>query len=355
MENIMKIIVSTFNNSKNNYGALLQACGLYSFLTELGHDVSYVTLEQRKQKNKSKIIIAKEWAKKILMLPHKAQLNAREKKFRDFAKKTQNQIIYKNRAALFADPPKADVYISGSDQVWNAVSMHEDLFLAYVPKGGRKISYAASMGNEKIPLCNKERFAQLISDYAAVSVREDTVIDIVKPFTDKPIYQHIDPVFLKSRSDWEKIELPYKKLKFKKYILTYIIEWNNEYNAQLQELKNKTGLPVVSLNLGNIKKICADQIIYDASPCEFLYLLHNCEYMVATSFHGVAMSVVYNKPFLPLSGSNMPTRIQSLMRHFDIDVKKSLNYGVPEFKKINEIISQDQKASAQYIEAAIHG
>lgn len=351
----MKIVVSTFNNSKNNYGALFQSCGLYSFLTKLGYEVSYVTLSQRPQKNKSKINIAKEWGKKIIMLPHKAEFNARERKFRKFASETQNQIVYQTREELFSNPPDADVYISGSDQVWNAVSMHEDLFLAYVPRGKRKISYAASMGNEKIPSQNKPRFAELISEYASVSVREDTIIDIIKQFTNKPIYQHIDPVFLKSRSDWELLERPYEKLKFKKYILTYVIEWSKDFNSQLKNLKKKTGLPVVSLNLGNMKKVCADQIIYDASPSEFLYLLHHCEYMVATSFHGVAMSVVYNKPFLPLAGVNMPTRIQSLMRHFGIDKSKSLEYGDSEFSKINEIILQDQIASKEYIEAAIIG
>jgi hypothetical protein len=351
----MKIVVSTLNNSKNNYGALFQACGLYSFLTKLGHDVSFVTLEQRKQKNKSLIVIAKEWVKKILMLPHAAQFSTREKKFREFAKETQNQIIYKDREALFANPPQADIYISGSDQVWNPLSMHEDLFLAYVPKGGRKISYAASMGNEKIPAHNKEQFAKYISDFASISVREDTVINIVKSFTDKPVYQHVDPVFLKSHSDWEKLEVPYKKLRFKRYILTYIIEWNNNFNKKLKELKKETGLPIVSINLGNMKKVCADQTIYDASPCEFLYLLHNCECMVSTSFHGVAMSLVYNKPFLPLIGSDKPTRIQSLMRHFGIDETKSLNYGADEFEKINKIILQDQKVAAKYIDKAIFG
>ncbi len=351
----MKIVVSTFNNSKNNYGALFQSCGFNSFLTSLGHDVSYVTLEQRVQKRKSKKVIIKIWVKKILMLHLGKKFKSREKKFKEFARETQNQIIYKTRNELFTNPPEAEVYISGSDQVWNAVSMHEDLFLAYVPMGKRKISYAASMGNETIPPYNRERFAQLISEYAAVSVREDTVADIVKPFTDKPVYQNIDPVFLKPHSEWEQLESPYKALKFQKYILAYIIEWNPDFNKQLSDLKNTTGLPVVSVNLGNMKKVCADQIIYDASPREFLHLLHQCEYMVATSFHGVAMSVVYNKPFLPLAGSNMPTRIQSLMRHFNIDVSNSLNYGVAEFDEINKIISQDQEISKKYIEEAIKG
>lgn len=348
----MKIVVSTFNNSKNNYGALFQSCGLYSFLTKLGHEVSYVTLAQR-GKRRSKRFVLKARIKKLLLLPYKKKMEQRVRKLRQFARETQNQIVYRDQAALFADPPIADVYLSGSDQVWNPVAMHEDLFLAYAPEGAKRISYAASMGNEKIPEGNKARFAELIGQYEAVSVREDTVVDIVKPFTDKPVYQHIDPVFLKSREEWEMLESPYAKLKHKQYILTYIIDWNAAFAKRLAELKKQTGLPIVSINLGNIKKIGADQVIYDASPNEFLYLLHHAAVVVATSFHGVAMSVVYNKPFLPLAGGTMPTRIQSLMRHFDIDVTQSVTYGPSEFSRINEQIARDREVAKEYLETAI--
>ncbi len=349
----MKIVVSTFNNSKNNYGALFQSCGLSSFLTKLNHDVSHVTVEQRKQRRQSKVVIAKTLLKKVLLLPHARGFKLREQKFRKFARETQNQIVYKTQEELFENPPVADVYLSGSDQVWNPVAMHEDLFLAYAPKGSKKISYAASMGSENIPKENKARFAELIGEFETISVREDTVVDIVKPFTDHTVYQHIDPVFLKTRSEWEELETPYENLKFQKYILAYIIEWNAEFNAQLKELKARTKLPVVSINLGNIKKVCADQVLYDVSPNEFLYLLHHAEMMIATSFHGVAMSVVFNKPFVPFVGTNMPTRIQSLMRHFDIDVRESVNYGAKEFERINDRIRQDQIAAREYLENCI--
>lgn len=346
----MKIVVSTFNNSKNNYGALFQSCGLSAFLTKLNYDVSYITVERRSQKRQSKIVIAKALMKKVLLLPHARKFKVREQKFKKFASETQNQVVYNTKEELFAKPPVADVYLSGSDQVWNPVAMHEDLFLAYAPEGSKKISYAASMGSEKIPKENQERFAELIGEYANISVREDTIMDVVKQFTDKTVYQHIDPVFLKTRSEWEELEIPYENLRYKKYILAYIIEWNSDFNKKLKELKMRTGLPVVSINLGNIKKVCANQVIYDASPNEFLYLLHHSDFVVATSFHGVAMSVVYNKPFMPLAGTNMPTRIQSLMRHFGIDVSSSVNYDKKDFDRINDIIYQDRNAAKDYFE-----
>lgn len=350
----MRIVVSTFNNSKNNYGALFQSCGLSSFLQQQGYDVSFVTLEERKLHKQGIKAALKDVAKKIVLLPHAKKFKIREKKCRLFAKETQNQIVYPSSKELYADPPLADVYLSGSDQVWNPVAMHEDLFLAYAPKGSRKISYAASMGSEKIPAENRARFAELIGEYEAFSVREDTVVEIIRQFTDKPVVQHIDPVFLKSRLEWEKLETPYENIKFDKFIFLYAIEWSPDFNNRLKKLKEETGLPVVSVNIGNIKSVCADQIIYDASPCEFLYLLHRAQTVVATSFHGVAMSIVYNKPFLPLAGINMPTRIQSLMRHFQIKSPENcLRYTATDFERINEVILRDQIEAKEYIVKAV--
>lgn len=349
----MKIVVSTFNNSKNNYGALFQSCALYSFLSKMGYDVSYITLEERINKNQSNKNKLKVQLKKVLLLPHIKKIKNRKIKFKRFVGETQKQIIYKTNAELYSNPPKADVYISGSDQVWNPVAMHEDLFLTYAPTGSKKISYAASMGKEKIPAENRECFAELISEYSAVSVREDTVAEIVKEFTSAKIHQNIDPVFLKSKVEWQKLEKPYNKLKFQKFILVYAIEWNTAFNELLADLKKNSGLPVVSINIGNIKKICADKVIYDASPSEFLYLLNKAQCVVATSFHGIAMSIVYNKPFLALAGRNMPTRIQSLMRHFGMDVSKSLGYTADDYERINEIILKDQKEAEEYLRNAI--
>lgn len=346
----MRVVVSTFNNSKNNYGALLQACGLSAFLTKLNYEVSYVTIGQRIQrKRRSQLEIMKEMIRKVILLPYTNKFKERERKFKQFASETQNQILYSTDEQLYHNPPKADLYLSGSDQVWNPVAMHEDLLLAYVPEGGKKISYAASMGNEEIPAHNKGRFTQLIKEYDVVSVREDTVVNVIKELTNVSVHQHVDPVFLKSQSEWEKLEQPYVKLKFEKYILAYVIEWNATFNEQLKDIKKKTGLPVVSINIGNIKKVCANQVIYDASPNEFLYLLHHANIVVATSFHGVAMSVVYNKPFLALAGKNMPTRIQSLLRHFEIDPNRSLSYSSGEYERVNSIISQDQATSRDFL------
>lgn len=350
-----KVVISTFNNSKSNYGAVFQACALSAFLRKMGYDAYNVTVLDRGAKKRSKSLAMKVLIKKLLSAGRKRFSEERVEKFRKFTAQTQQQIVFRNKKELYENSPEADVYISGSDQVWNPTHIHEDFFLSYVSGDAKKISYAASMGNEKIPPQNEEKFAGYISEFDAVSVREDTMIDIISKYTDKPVKQNIDPVFLLSKEEWLELASPYERLKFKDYILVYAINWNAEYNNKLKALKRRLGLPVVSVCIGNMKKICADQVIYNASPSEFLHLLNGASAVVATSFHGTALSLVFNKPFMCFSGKDKPTRIESLLRHFGIENDfsvESINEKV-DYCKVNEIISQDREISREYLTGAI--
>ncbi|MBR3811546.1 MAG: polysaccharide pyruvyl transferase family protein [Agathobacter sp.] len=346
-----KLIISTFNNSNNNYGALFQSCALATFLKKMGYDVYNVTIENRSTINDSTKIKIKKKIKRFLLLPKKQIMNERSKKLRKFAAENQKQLVYKNVQELYDNPPEADVYISGSDQVWNPVNLHDDFFLCYADDSKKKISYAASMGREKIPLSVEKKFADYIARYDCISVREDSMIPIIGRYTNKEIHQHIDPVFLMTKDEWTKLERPYRELKYDQFILVYALEWSESHNEKLLQLKKKTGLPAVSINTGNIKKIHADQVIYNASPNEFLYVLDKASYVVTTSFHGTAMSVVYNKKFMGFTGSDKPTRIESLFRHFEMDTRSTVDAAISEinYDVVNGIIEQDRKKAREYL------
>ena len=346
-----KVVISTFNNSDNNYGALFQTCALSTFLRHSGYEVYNVTILNRSNASKSKKIRIKMFLKRVLLLPKRRMIKIRKQKLKTFAKETQKQLVYKNVQELCENPPIADVYISGSDQVWNPVNIHDDFFLCYVGNEKKKISYAASMGNERIPEVNKRKFAEYISRYDSISVREDSMIPIIAKYTEKPINHNVDPVFLLSKEEWRKMELPYKGLKYDKFIFVYALEWSREHNEKLLQLKKKTGLNVVSVNTGNINKMHADQIIYNASPNEFLYILNKASYVVTTSFHGTAMSVIYNKKFMTFSGNDKPTRIESLLRHFGIDdgIKTEGAFLEIDYDAVNHKILQDRNKARDYL------
>ncbi len=354
------VLIATYNDSKNNYGGVFQAFALSETIKKIGHDVRFVTIEnpvgdcpiKASMIQRGKRIIAL-----ILSVPTRAKRALREKKFAEFKNKTQCRVLYKDYETLLENPPEADVYLSGSDQVWNPRNLRQDFFFPYAPKNKPLISYAASMGCEQIPKENLDFFKKNVARYDRVSVREDTATEIVSLYTSKTVHQHIDPVFLVDRQKWESMATEYKKLKYDQYILLYMINWDKTKTRELIKLKKETGLPLVLVTLGGRKPSYADQVIMDASPEEFLYLMLHAHMVVASSFHGVALSIVMNKPFIAVSGRQNPTRIQSLLRYMNLEDHDTyeMNYERAQFdsEAIAHRIKAAQEISFEYLKEAI--
>lgn len=359
-----RVLISTFNNSLNNYGAVFQACALGKKIEEIGFEPVFLSLTNRNSYadlKKKKVPLKKKlkgFAAGVITKRFKKKKKERAVKFIDFVNMTQLQCRYRNYTKLEECPPKADVYLSGSDQVWNPKTLHKELMLAFAPDDAPLISYAASMGCEVVPKNNEETFKKYIQRYDFVSVREDTMADVIKKYTSKPIVQHIDPVFLMTRDQWVSMQKPYKELKFKKYILLYLIEFGKEDVRKVKELRNETGLPLVLVSLSGLKTGFADQVVLDASPEEFLSLLSGAEMVVASSFHGTALSIIFNKPFISVSGKDKPTRIESLLRHFDIEKQNNperftVQNARVNYEPINRKIEIDRKQAEEYLKLAI--
>ena len=141
--------------------------------------------------------------------------------------------------------------------------------------------------------------------------------------------------------------------KYKKYIFLYLIDWNKKDIDRLLTLKKETGLPLVLVTLGGRSRGFADQTIFDASPEEFLYLLANAEMVVASSFHGTALSIVFNKPFVAVAGTAKPARIKSLLRHFSLEGHNTLDISMQnalvDYEPVNRQILKDQKEAEDYL------
>ena len=357
MDKKKKILISTFNNSKSNYGAVFQSYALSSFIDKLGFESYFLTMTERSNSNVSKAkksfkIKIKQLLYKFLTSSSKTAKKQRAEKFKLFTESTQRQVCYADYNELLKSAPKADVYLSGSDQFWNPKNIHDELFLSFAPKNAVCVSYAASMGYEKIPPENEKLFASYLSKYSHISVREDTMKPIIEQYTKLPVNQHIDPVFLLKPDEWQAVEKRYAKLKYENYVLLYLIECNKNDEKRIFALKKKLKMPFVLVTLCGLKKKFADQTIIDASPEEFIYLLRNASSVIASSFHGTALSILFNKPFISISGKDKPSRIESLLRHFCLSERNSLNCAIDcpiNYDAINKCIEKDRTESEKYL------
>ena len=152
-----------------------------------------------------------------------------------------------------------------------------------------------------------------------MSVREISAKNALSDLYGKNIAVNIDPTFLLLPEEWEKEERRYDKLYNKKYILAYFIYRPKEMNKWLKELKKSTGLPIVVVDTNSYRNIYHDHIILDAGPKEFLWLIHNAEMVITSSFHGTAFSIIYRKPFIVCNSNVAPTRIENLIKLFGLE------------------------------------
>ena len=212
-----------------------------------------------------------------------------------------------------------DFFVVGSDQVWNPdFWLYPLLFLPFIPRE-KKIAYAASIGIAEIPDDVKEYFRQGVESFAHVSVREENAVKLISELGLEPPQLLLDPVFLLTPAEWLKIARrpSWFNEKYERgYILTYYLR--NFPPPEIKSVAAELNLPVI--NLLDIKNFNH----YTVAPEEFIYLFANASLIYANSFHGVAFSILFKRPFVNCeyddeSTRSMGTRIPSLLKMFGLE------------------------------------
>lgn len=311
----MKIDTITCHNVYN-YGASLQAYALQHYLETLGHDVKIIDFQPEFLRRRYHPFLAPKVGKAasiIKVLPfmkYPYGLYKNRNMFKTWGRKksfdafTHNYLHltrrYNSSAEVQAAPPVADVYIAGSDQIWNTDAPNGKepaYYLDFGSKETRRISYAASFGVSVIKDEYKDFVKKEISNIDHVSVREATGVQLVKDMGLDAV-QVIDPVFLLNAEQWLEVVKGAKEYGLKKdsYILVYDFLGDEKIAAMAEKLKAKYHIPTVSVNDFNIQKY-ADININDAGPLEFLNLVRNAKVTIGSSFHLTAFSVIFQKDF----------------------------------------------------------
>ncbi len=307
-----KIGVITFHDPIS-YGANLQCLGLQLYLRSLGYDVRVIDYSMNsyleyKNKNKIKRNLIRIYhlvknpfnfikyrlnAQKISREKekYKKNLNIRNLNFKQFQKDNYiySEKKYNTISQLKNDPPKYDVYICGSDQIWNPnfCEMDDNYFLSFAPQG-KRISYAPSFGVSSIPFYAKEKYKKNLLGIDYLSIREQTGAKIINKLIKKEAQIVIDPTFLVNKDEWFKLADKSNIKTPKKYILTYFIgidEYIENYIAMIKEQFNDI----------EIIDLIFDKTSY--GPYDFLKLIKNAAFVFTNSFHGVAFCINMNIPF----------------------------------------------------------
>ncbi len=333
-----KIGILTFYNTIN-YGAICQLYALQQAFIKLNY-FSEVVLYPGVKINRSmmgniRYILHKIWKLFLYVLKlNKKRLKKRQTFMDSFI--NNGNILYKSTHDLYKIPPDYDIYIAGSDQVWNPyiTDYDEAYYLSFAPVEKVKVSYAASFGVSEIPTKDREKVSYLLKKLDLISVREQHAVEIVKHLSGRNAELSLDPTLLLSKEEWSdlasKADDKIKQRAKKKYILCYYMPGDKLVNQSITSiaelLKDRTKMEIISIGKKEYHKLNPfENGIYDAGPLDFIYLFQNASYVVTNSFHGTAFSIIFEKTFfVPVNNKNSgskerSSRIVSLLESIGLD------------------------------------
>lgn len=312
-----------------NYGAKLQA---YALVKKLGEkydsgivDYRCAHIENQYYKKGNKIARAlKLPIKFILQYPVMKIHYGRKKKFEEFDKKhlITNSKIY-NEKNIKDAVNDYDAFVAGSDQVWNTDITGNDYnyFLDFAPSDMR-YSYAASFGDKAYNDEEKELISSQLKNFNSVLLREKTGVEFAESLNiGRKIEQVSDPVFLLSKDEWIE-SLGLERKENEKYIFVYLVAKDDNLLAFAKAQAKKMGCGIKYVNWDE-KAICPDGMtnVKNVGPVEFLQNVLGASLVLTTSFHGMAFSVIFNKPFyyeLSKRPKNNNSRLCNLAEIFNL-------------------------------------
>jgi hypothetical protein len=323
----MKKILTLTCHNVYNHGASLQQLALLEYLNSLGHDAKTINYKPSYLANHFNFLainnptFERNYVFKLfyilLKFPFRLIERKRKRKFDSF----ENDYIkilpkkYTSNQELIHDLPIADVYICGSDQVWNSYFQNGKdpaFYLDFVPQDKLKISYAASFAIDAIDPNLQDFVRQKISRLDWVSVREASGVKMVQDLGIENVTQVFDPVFLVEPAYWEFFVKPFTA----RYIFVYDFDTNAILREFALQQAKARGLQIYTVN-NNIRY--ADKNFYLHGPDVFLSLVHGAELVLTNSFHAVAFSLIFQKPFMVFNRSEkINTRMRDLLASLDL-------------------------------------
>lgn len=342
-----KIGVITFWNGNENYGQILQCWALQYFLKKEGHSPYVIRYVPTKYLQPLKAFI--KWLlpirfvrsiKKHLLYPNQILIEKRhlqQNERRNFSGFRESYIdfsqrVYSSLYQLQKNPPPADIYIVGSDQVWaQLLSNHNNrsYFLDFGDKTTKRIAYAPSFYYQEYPKELQTELKQLLSNFNAISCREYSGVNICKNLGIDAT-KVLDPTFLLRKEDYEC--LAENKSFIGDYIYVYSLNIYNAEEIRWHELekvgqdrhwKVKT-TPARGYFEGEELFGEKTEYIY-ATPQEWIKLINSSILVVTTSFHGVVLSIILEKPFIyiPLKGHHTDgnSRVLDLLKDLNLECR----------------------------------
>jgi polysaccharide pyruvyl transferase WcaK-like protein len=338
----MKIGVVTFWHGNDNYGMILQCWALQEYLKKQGHEPFVIRYKMigcfakrivKQLVHVFKKVVDSSYRNEMKELYRLKCVNAMHFAERDFEGFRNKNIRFSNREYHYIEklrlfPPQADCYICGSDQIWNGDLKSRNLagfFLQFGPPEIKRIAYAPSFGMTNHNGKQIEILRKYLMKFDAVSCREWAGVEMCMNAGIDAVKVE-DPTLLLSAEDYSDISS--NKL-YDNYIFIYSLNIEKPENIYYEKLislcQNKRIVVTPASGFIPGREIFGETVTYNyATPAEWLSLIRYSDLVVTSSFHGVVLSIIFNRKFafIPLKGeyAKSNNRVCDLIKQLGLEV-----------------------------------
>lgn len=339
-------IVTFYNH--NNFGAMLQAYALKKVIESYDVDVDFISFQEESTKEEDTSNLHP------LIKRIKDETDKRNRRFEDFRKKwLPGNLIHEGIEEEY------DFFVAGSDQIWNTEIVGDDsrYFLSFAPKE-KKRSYAVSFGKDSLSVDEVSYCKEMIYDFTPwLSVREQSGAEIIKDITGKDSLVCLDPTLLTKMEEWDELR---NSSDFNqnpaKYILLITVQNDlsllkvarqmaEERNEELRIITASYFPPVGFESWSEVEVV------------DWVNLVANSSYVITSSFHGIAFSIIFHKDFsfwplqAELSGRN--TRMIELLEYLSLSDRMGKDCGHIDWNKVEEKRQKMIDNSMSYIKKMV--
>lgn len=358
----MKIAVVTMHAARN-YGAVLQTYALQNYIEKNKNNVEIIDYRLHNQsffgyltnvnkKFKRNMFLKCLYIGKTFIPKIRTTIL-----FQDFLKRKINlsdRVIFNSDGLI--NYPKADIYITGSDQVWNPRAnngFNQIYFLENAP--GKKISYASSVGIDDLTSDEVQKLKVNLSTYDSISVREVSTIPILNKIgIDAKCV--LDPTLLLTVDDWK--NFCGEKYNCEPYVLVYFFGNSKSAMDVAKQIADSRGLRIVRIAVGFEKYNTDDIVERFITPEKFISLFLNSSYVITNSFHGTIFSINFKKQFLSYPTTEHNARFESVFNMFNlhdrnlrnINKENIINIQDIDYKIVSKELDVMRKVSYDYLQ-----
>lgn len=357
----MKIGIFTFH-SAGNYGAVLQAYGLQEFLRSLGHDAwivdyapQYISREYRVFARTAGLSASKNFLRNCLFALTRWRRNRLFRRFRQ-------DHLRLARIDLAESHNDFDAFVFGSDQIWSPVITEggDPVYFGLFPvvRGKRLVAYAASMGSVRHmsgPL--SELFRKGLARFSALSVREQPLADCLARDFKFHASLACDPVFLAGREVFDRIAA--RPPVSRPYLLLFLLVVDARAVDYAHRMAARLGLDVV--NLATYESLRNSQVQQTVGPELFLGYLKHASFVLTSSFHGTALSLLFGREFQTVKRDERTNeRVLSLLQSLGledhlIDPVGELSETHVDYAAVSERLARLRQASRDFLAQSLQG